>query len=138
AVTAQHPGLAALYRAVAVGAVAVCGIATNICCFFAARDLRRAGFRVLLVEDASAGIDVPTAGLLQAAARQEGQGIGIEYVTTNALVYCSRPGSDPAPPGTSAYDHNVPSTGAPRTNGVSATNRSPSGNRTRRMVGYLG
>ena len=41
-----------------VGAVAVCGIAANICCFYAARDLRAAGLRVLLVEDASAGIDV--------------------------------------------------------------------------------
>ena len=60
--------------------MAVCGIATNICCFFAARDLRRAGFRVLMVEDACAGIDVPAAGLFQAKAREEGLALGIEYV----------------------------------------------------------
>ena len=80
AVTAQHPGLPALLRAEGVTTVAVCGIATNICCFFAARDLRQAGFRVVLVEDASAGIDVPAAGLFQAQTRQEGIGLGIEYV----------------------------------------------------------
>ena len=40
-----------------IESVVVCGIATNICCYFAARDLRAAGFRVLLVEDASAGVD---------------------------------------------------------------------------------
>jgi nicotinamidase/pyrazinamidase len=64
----------------------VCGLATNICCFFAARDLRRAGLRVLLVEDASAGIDVPAAGLLQNRAKDEGQALGIEYVTTGAVL----------------------------------------------------
>lgn len=81
AVTAQHPGLPALLKAEGITTVAVCGIATNICCFFAARDLRQAGFDVLLVEDASAGIDVPAAGLFQAKAKQEGQKLGIRYMT---------------------------------------------------------
>lgn len=81
AVTAQHPGFAAFLRASGVGTVVVCGIATNICCFFAARDLRAAGFDVLLAEDASAGIDVPAAGLFQAAAKAEGQRLGVRYVT---------------------------------------------------------
>jgi nicotinamidase/pyrazinamidase len=80
AVTAQHRGLPALYRASAITAVAVCGIATNICCFFAARDLRQAGFRLLLIEDASAGIDIPAAGLFQDKTKLEGQRLGIEYV----------------------------------------------------------
>ncbi|MFO0843200.1 MAG: isochorismatase family protein [Gemmataceae bacterium] len=80
ALTAQHPGYIDLLRASGIDAVAVCGIATNICCFFVARDLRQAGFRVLMVEDASAGIDVPAAGLFQAAAREEGCALGIEYV----------------------------------------------------------
>jgi nicotinamidase/pyrazinamidase len=79
AVTAQHPALPAFLRASGVRSVAVCGIATNICCFFAARDLRTAGFDVVLVEDASAGLDVPAAQLYQAAARAEGQRLGIEY-----------------------------------------------------------
>lgn len=81
AVTSQHSGLIALYRAEQIQAVAVCGIATNICCFFAARDLRQAGFRVVMVEEASAGIDIPLAGLFQQKAREEGIDLGIEYVS---------------------------------------------------------
>jgi len=64
----------------------VCGIATNICCFYTARDLRGDGFRVLIVEDASAGIDVPAAKLFQADTKLEGQQIGIEYVSMNDLL----------------------------------------------------
>jgi nicotinamidase/pyrazinamidase len=86
AVTAQHPGIFALYRAAAIDTVAVCGIATNICCYFAARDFRREGFRVLLVADASAGIDVPEAGLFQATARAEGLAMGIEYIAAQELI----------------------------------------------------
>src|SRR5262245_30364127 len=85
AVTAQHPGLIALYRAEAITPVAVCGIATNICCFYAARDLHEAGFRVLMIEDASAGIDVPAAGLFQEKAKREGQALGIEYIAARSL-----------------------------------------------------
>jgi len=81
AVTAQHPGFPAMLRGSGVGHVVVCGLATNICCFYAARDLRGAGFEVFLVEDASAGIDVPAAGLFQARARAEGCQAGIRYVT---------------------------------------------------------
>jgi nicotinamidase/pyrazinamidase len=80
AVTAQHPGFPAVLRAGGISTVIVCGIATNICCFYAARDLRQEGFTVLMVEDASAGIDVPAAGLFQAKAKNEGRQIGIHYV----------------------------------------------------------
>jgi nicotinamidase/pyrazinamidase len=90
AVTAQHPGFVDLLRAEGIRAVLVCGIASNICCFYAARDLRRAGFRVALVEDASAGIDVPAAGLYQEKARAEGAGMGIEYVHTLAVLAAAR------------------------------------------------
>jgi nicotinamidase/pyrazinamidase len=86
AVTAQHPGFAAFLRASGVTAVVVCGIATNICCFLTARDLRRDGFRVILVEDASAGIDVPAAGLFQSDARREGLELGIEYAPTAKVI----------------------------------------------------
>jgi nicotinamidase/pyrazinamidase len=82
AVTAQHPCFPAMLHADGVSTVLVCGIATNICCFYSARDLRRAGFCVLLVEDASAGIDVPAANLFQQKAKEEGSQLGIEYVTT--------------------------------------------------------
>jgi nicotinamidase/pyrazinamidase len=79
AVTAQHPGFAPFLKASGIASVVVCGIATNICCFFAARDLKAAGFDVWMAEDASAGIDVPAAGLLQATAKAEGLALGIRY-----------------------------------------------------------
>jgi nicotinamidase/pyrazinamidase len=85
ALTAQHPEFVALLRASFVTSVVVCGLATNICCFFAARDLRLAGFEVLMAEDASAGIDVPAAGLFQAKAKEEGCQLGIHYVTTDKI-----------------------------------------------------
>ena len=91
AVTAQHPGLPALLRSEGIDTVVVCGIATNICCFFTARDLRRAGFDVRLVEDASAGIDVPAAGLFQAQAKAEGQALGIRYVTVDEVAGTALP-----------------------------------------------
>jgi nicotinamidase/pyrazinamidase len=80
ALTAQHPSYPALLRAADIRTVVVCGLATNICCFYVARDLRQAGFDVRLVEDASAGIDVPAAGLFQEKAKREGQQLGIRYV----------------------------------------------------------
>lgn len=79
AVTAQHPGFAPFLAASGITTVVVCGIATNICCFFAARDLRKAGFEVWMAEDASAGIDVPPADLFQAKAKAEGEALGIRY-----------------------------------------------------------
>jgi nicotinamidase/pyrazinamidase len=85
ALTAQHPGFAALLRASGITTVVVCGIATNICCFYVARDLLKAEFRVLLVEDASAGIDVPAANLFQQQAKEAGQRLGIEYTTLRAI-----------------------------------------------------
>jgi nicotinamidase/pyrazinamidase len=86
AVTAQHPAIFALHRDAKIATVVVCGIATNICCFFSARDFREHGFRVLIVEDASAGLDVPAAGLYQAKAKTDGIALGIEYVTTTFFV----------------------------------------------------
>ncbi len=85
ALTAQHPGFPAMLRTGGITTVAVCGIATNICCFFVARDLRAAGFRVLLVEDASAGMDVPAANLFQQQTKEEGRRLGIEYTTVDAI-----------------------------------------------------
>ena len=87
AVTAQHPGFIALLRNDGIESVVICGIATNICCFFAARDLRRAGFAVSIVEDAGAGIDVPAAGLFQETAKAEGIEIGIRYVRVDEVAW---------------------------------------------------
>ena len=79
AVTAQHPGFTSFLKASGIATVIVCGIATNICCFYAARDLRVADFDVWLIEDASAGIDVPAAGLYQSQTKAEGERLGIRY-----------------------------------------------------------
>ena len=91
AITVQYPAYAQLLRASGITTVVVCGLATNICCFFAARDLRQAGFRVLLVEDASAGIDVAAANLFQEQAKKEGQRMGIEYVRTQDVFHAITP-----------------------------------------------
>jgi len=86
AVTAQHPAFVQTLRASGVKSAVVCGIATNICCFFTARDLRIAGFEVVIAEDASAGIDIPAAGLFQAKAKTEGMGLGIGYQTVDDII----------------------------------------------------
>ena len=85
ALTAQQPAYVDTLRGSGIETVAVCGLALNICCFFVARDLRRAGFQVWLIEDASAGLDVPAAGLYQAQARAEGQRLGLLYCSSAAL-----------------------------------------------------
>jgi nicotinamidase/pyrazinamidase len=79
ALTAQQPAYIDTLRGSGIAHVAVCGVALNICCFFVARDLRSAGFDVWLIEDASAGIDIPAANIFQATARAEGERAGIEY-----------------------------------------------------------
>jgi nicotinamidase/pyrazinamidase len=90
AVTAQHPGFPAMLRGDGITTVVVCGLATNICCFYAARDLRKEGFDVYLAEDACAGIDVPAAGLFQEKAKAEGVQLGIRYVSTAEVISAVR------------------------------------------------
>jgi len=81
AITAQHPGFPALLRASGVTAVVVCGLAANICVFHSARDLKAAGFDVWIATDASAGLDVPSAGLYEADAVAECAALGIRRAT---------------------------------------------------------
>ncbi len=90
AVTAQHPALSDFYRAEGVTTVVVCGLALNICCFYSARDFRAAGFNVALVEDASAGIDVPAANLFVSRSREQGQRLGIHYLTVADVLARAR------------------------------------------------
>ena len=91
AVTAQHIGFAPFLKASGIGTVVVCGIATNICCFYAARDLRASGFDVWMAEDAGAGLDVPAAGLFQARAKAEGQAMGIRYTAVAEVERAIKP-----------------------------------------------
>ena len=91
ALTGQHPAYVAVLRESGIDTVVIAGLATNICCYFVARDLRKAGFRVMIVEDASAGIDVPVAGLLQEQTRKEGLGLGIHYCQVEDIQAAIRP-----------------------------------------------
>jgi nicotinamidase/pyrazinamidase len=90
AVTAQHPGLMEYYRAGGITTVVVCGLALNICCYYSARDFRNAGFKVILVEDASAGLDVPAANLLAGNTKKQGQQLGIDYLTVAEVLTRAR------------------------------------------------
>jgi nicotinamidase/pyrazinamidase len=93
AITAQHPAFIALLRSTNIESVVVCGLAKNICVFYTARDLRKAGFQVIIADDASAGIDVPAAGLFQDHARREAEQLGILYLNTAEIVSCFSDGS---------------------------------------------
>jgi len=86
AITAQHPAFIALLRSTNIESVVVCGLAKNICVFYTARDLRKAGFQVIIADDASAGIDIPAAGLFQDHARREAEQLGILYLNTAEIV----------------------------------------------------
>ena len=86
AVTAQHPEFGNLLVKSRIGKAFICGLATNICCFYTARDLRQSGLEVFIVEDASAGIDVPAANLYQVKAKEEGLELGIKYVMTSDVL----------------------------------------------------
>lgn len=90
ALTAQHPAFIPFLKACGVEHVVVCGIATNICCFFVARDLAHAGFRVTMTEDASAGIDIPAANLFQSETRAQGIGLGMTYTTSRQVLEAAR------------------------------------------------
>ncbi|GBD34975.1 Nicotinamidase [bacterium HR36] len=86
AITAQHPAYPTLLRAANIEAIVVCGLAKNICVFYTARDLRFAGFSVVIAEDASAGIDVPAAGLYQEQARRDAEQLGILFLSSAEII----------------------------------------------------
>jgi nicotinamidase/pyrazinamidase len=86
AVTAQHPEFGNFLAKSGIGKAFICGLATNVCCFFTARDLRQTGLEAFIVEDASAGIDLPPANLYQAKAKEEGLALGIRYVSTREVL----------------------------------------------------
>lgn len=85
AVTIQYPGFIDFLRATGIQSVFICGLATNICCYHTARDLRQQGFDVFLVEDACAGLDLPIGEPSQAQAKALGQRLGIRYLTTDEV-----------------------------------------------------
>ncbi len=85
AITAEQPGYAPFLGASGIATVVLCGVARNICVHWTGRDLALAGFQVVLVTDASAGIDLPSAGLFQSQALTEAQSLGFAFHTVHEL-----------------------------------------------------
>ncbi len=85
AITHQYPAYATFLKKSGIKSAVICGLAANICCFYTARDLRKEKLRVFLLEDASAGVDVPEAGLFQDKAKAEGEKMGIRYLSVAEL-----------------------------------------------------
>lgn len=80
-------GLAGALAERGIRRVVLCGLATDFCVMWSALDAREAGFAVLVVEDAVAGIDVPSlAGGSLAAAWERMEAAGIGRVTVADLT----------------------------------------------------
>ena len=86
AITAQHPAFVDLLRASGVALGGGLWTGDEHLLFLCGAGPAQAGFDVALVEDASAGIDVPAAGLFQERTRTEGLNLGIRYVSTVAVM----------------------------------------------------
>ena len=56
-------GLAFYLRGLGVGELYLCGLATDVCVYYTAKDALTLGFAVCLVQDACRGIDVPAGSL---------------------------------------------------------------------------
>jgi nicotinamidase/pyrazinamidase len=76
-------GLASLLREIGTGRVFVSGLATDVCVRATALDGRRAGFQVIVLEDACRAVDVPPGNLKRAL--QEMKGRGVRVLRTDAL-----------------------------------------------------
>lgn len=80
-------GLAGALAERGIRRVVLCGLATDFCVMWSALDAREAGFAVLVVQDAVAGIDVPSlAGGSLAAAWERMEAAGIGRVTVADLT----------------------------------------------------
>ncbi len=80
-------GLAGALAERGIRRVVLCGLATDFCVMWSALDAREAGFAALVVEDAVAGIDVPSlAGGSLAAAWERMEAAGIGRVTLADLT----------------------------------------------------
>jgi nicotinamidase/pyrazinamidase len=68
-------GLAGLLRELGVGRIFVSGLATDVCVRATALDGRRAGFEVVVLEDACRAVDVPAGNLKMALEEMRAQGV---------------------------------------------------------------
>jgi nicotinamidase/pyrazinamidase len=87
----QHPYLPHMFIHQGIKRIFFCGICTNICVIDTAlgmilncpmyKDVGRPFYEVYIVEDASAGIDIPALDIDQKAAKAKGIANGIKYIT---------------------------------------------------------
>jgi len=75
-------GLGGYLRSRGIGAVALCGLATDFCVLYSALDARAEGFAVTVYEDACRGIDVD-GSLARALASMHAVGVAIERSDRN-------------------------------------------------------
>ncbi len=77
-------GLAGLLSSIGVPRVLVCGLATDYCVKATALDARREGFDVVVIEDATKGIDANPGDI--AKAKEEMRAQGCTFVQTSELL----------------------------------------------------
>ena len=70
-------GLAFYLRGLAVEELYLCGLATDVCVYYTAKDALELGFAVRLVRDACRGIDVPAGSLGERLAELAGAGVRV-------------------------------------------------------------
>lgn len=68
-------GLAGYLKGMSVRTLYICGLATDYCVYFSAKDALGLGFKVILLGDCSAGVDLPEGNLKKTLAAMKKAGI---------------------------------------------------------------
>jgi nicotinamidase/pyrazinamidase len=81
-------GLQAWLRQRGFSRIFLCGLATDFCVAWSAEDADRLGFSVVVIEDASRGIGLPTADgrTTMDDARERLTGIGVRFIDSTSLL----------------------------------------------------
>jgi nicotinamidase/pyrazinamidase len=77
-------GLDGYLRSLEIKKILLCGLATDFCVFYSARDAVTFGFETEVVMDACRGVDVP-AGNIEAAVRQM-KSLGVTFISSTELL----------------------------------------------------
>jgi nicotinamidase/pyrazinamidase len=95
----RSTGLAGYLRERGIGRIFLCGLATDFCVAWSALDARKAGFEVVVIEDACRAID--TGGSL-AAAWRDMDAAGVKRISSRELASARDAGQLPPPWGVEA------------------------------------
>ena len=76
-------GLDGYLRGMGVTAVYLCGLALDVCVYYSAQDSARLGYRTVVIEDASRGIDNPPGSLEKAIGDMKSR--GVDFVRSRDL-----------------------------------------------------